>query len=599
MLRRLLPLISGLAALTACASAPDTVPDPQPALPGEIVYRVLIDRFDNADPANDRGGIVGGRLDHGFDQARPHFYHGGDLAGVARRIPYIENLGATAIQLSPLFANRPVVGPRGQERASFHGEWLADLTRLDPHLGTMADLRALTDAARDRGIKIYVDVVLNGTSDLIAYEGCDDSACDYRNIATYPYTTRGDAFAGAINPGFERGAFVDHRALTDPRWAFVPRGPEADARAPSWLQDPTHYHQRGHTTPGAMGEARRNGDWPGQDDLFTEHPVVSGGLIAAYRCLIDEGGVDGFRILDADGLNAAFLTDFEDAMARAAAAQGRDFFVWGEVTATSAAALARFVRDGGLPLVADAGFENAVGAFVSGGSAREFARVFGADALHAQAGIRLPTAISSFEKARLAGAVRLEMPDIGDDELFDRVRLGAVLLLTGRGTPVLYMGDEQGFGGTADATAQDMFANRTSPYRGEDLIGTNRTAADDNFDPSHAYYRFIAELTKLRRALPELSRGEHIVRLAPDGPGLFVFSRTLGIGEEGAEVVIAVNTSNARQEGFAPVGPHADTFEALAGYCASGTAARGSYPISVPARSFVMCRSAWAPDTAP
>lgn len=59
-----------------------------------------------------------------------------------------------------------------------------------------------------------------------------------------------------------------------------------------------------------------------------------------------------------------------------------------------------------------------------------------------------------------------------------------------RGVPVTYYGDEQGFtgdGGDKDAR-QDMFPSQVPSYNDDDLIGTDKTTADDNFDPSHPLY---------------------------------------------------------------------------------------------------------------
>ena len=62
-----------------------------------------------------------------------------------------------------------------------------------------------------------------------------------------------------------------------------------------------------------------------------------------------------------------------------------------------------------------------------------------------------------------------------------------------RGQPVIYYGDEQGFtgdGGDKDAR-EDMFANEVPVYEDNDLIGTDETTSDDNFDRNHPLYRTI------------------------------------------------------------------------------------------------------------
>ncbi|MCE3543981.1 hypothetical protein LXJ56_27780, partial [Escherichia coli] len=91
------------AALAACcattAAAQRATPAPTPMsaradyrarLPqDEVIYFLLPDRFDNADPSNDRGGLTGDRGVTGFDPTAKGWYHGGDLKGVTRRLDYI------------------------------------------------------------------------------------------------------------------------------------------------------------------------------------------------------------------------------------------------------------------------------------------------------------------------------------------------------------------------------------------------------------------------------------------------------------------------------------------------------------------------------
>jgi glycosidase len=71
-----------------------------------------------------------------------------------------------------------------------------------------------------------------------------------------------------------------------------------------------------------------------------------------------------------------------------------------------------------------------------------------------------------------------------------------------RGTPVIYYGDEQGFvGDGGDKLArQDMFPSLVPEYNDDDLIGTNATTADDNFDPTHPLYQALAGYATVRQA---------------------------------------------------------------------------------------------------
>ena len=184
---RALALAAGLA-LVMPAAAQDLRQRPPE---DEVIYFVLPDRFANADPANDTGGIRGDRLRHGFDPTHKGFYHGGDLKGLIARLDYIQSLGATAIWLAPVFKNKAVQGAPGEETSGYHGYWITDFTTVDPHLGSEADFKALVDAAHERGMKVYMDIIANHTADVIHNVECGDRACDYRGRADYPYSTVG------------------------------------------------------------------------------------------------------------------------------------------------------------------------------------------------------------------------------------------------------------------------------------------------------------------------------------------------------------------------------------------------------------------------
>ena len=90
-----------------------------------------------------------------------------------------------------------------------------------------------------------------------------------------------------------------------------------------------------------------------------------------------------------------------------------------------------------------------------------------------------------------------------------------------RGQPVVYYGDEQGFtgdGGDKDAR-QDMFASRVPSYNDDDLIGTDATTAEANFDTAHPLYRRIAELAALRERYPALADGARCTATRAAAPG--------------------------------------------------------------------------------
>lgn len=106
-----------------------------------VIYHVFIDRF----------ATTGGQPFHTPDT--PGGLYGGTLRGVCERLDYIASLGATCLWLSPLFPS-----------PSHHGYDATDYTSVEPRLGTAEDLRALTDAAHERGMRVILDYVVNHMS---------------------------------------------------------------------------------------------------------------------------------------------------------------------------------------------------------------------------------------------------------------------------------------------------------------------------------------------------------------------------------------------------------------------------------------------------
>ncbi len=577
----------------------------------DIIYFVLPDRFENGDHGNDRGGLPGGPLDHGFDPARKGFYHGGDLKGLADRLDYVAGLGATAIWLGPIYRNKPVQGPPGAETAGYHGYWITDFTDVDPHFGTRDDLKRLVEEAHARNIKVYLDIIVNHTADVIRYEECHGAdaapglaapgACPYRSKADFPYNRRGGRDGPAINPGFAGGPGHDQThenfsTLSDPSYAYMPlvAADERDIKVPAWLNDVTLYHNRGDSA--WHGENAVYGDFLGLDDLFTENPRVRDGFIDIYKQWITDFRIDGFRIDTAKHVNADFWPVFNAAMIAHAEGLGiPNFYIFGEVYSGDPVELARFTRLHGFPAVLDFAFQEAVVDMLARGAPGErLGQVFRADALYSggEEGARqLPTFIGGHDAGRFAHFIRAANPGIAEEALADRTLLGHALMMFARGIPVIYYGDEQGFagdGGDQDAR-EDMFPSRVAAYNDNDLVATDRTTADSNFDTRHPLYRAISDLARIYHAEPALRRGHQAVRLADRSAGLFALSR-IAPGE-GGEILFAANMTDAPRAVRIEVDSRSEEWTSLSGTCNRHSADPALYDIDLPARSFVLCKS--------
>lgn len=562
----------------------------------EVVYFVLPDRFANGDTANDRGGIKGSRLNHGFDPASKGFYQGGDLKGLTARLDYIQKLGATAIWLGPVYRNKPVQGGPGQESAGYHGYWITDFTQVDPHFGTRADMKAFVAAAHARGMKVYLDIITNHTADVIKYRECPKNDCAYRSKADYPYSTRGGVTGTPINPGFagdNQRTAENFARLTRPDYAYTPHVPdrEAKAKVPDWLNDPVYYHNRGDSA--FKGESSLYGDFSGLDDLFTEHPRVVKGFIDIYGAWIDAFGIDGFRIDTARHVNPEFWQAFVPAMRARAKAKGiPNFHIFGEVFDPDPGMLARFTRVDGYPAVLDFAFQSSATDAISGKTGTDrLARLFALDALYeggAAAAMQLPTFLGNHDMGRFAHFVRAARPGASDDEILQRVTLGHALMFFARGVPVIYYGDEQGFAG--DGVDQDaretLFASKTPVYLDNRLVGTTATHATDNFNAGHPLYQAIAGMASLRQRYPALRRGAQTVRAQSETPGLFAITRR---DARGGEILIAYNTSQQPVTAQVEVDSASRQWTGLHGQCASAATAPDSYAVSIPPLDYIIC----------
>jgi glycosidase len=611
-------LTTGLLAatcLTACAAGqPENAPTPieisDRSAADEIIYFVMPDRFENGDTSNDQGGLDGDRLQHGYDPTARGFYHGGDLAGLTQRLDYIQGLGATAIWLTPIFQNQAVQGGPGQESSAYHGYWITDFTRPDAHLGSRDEFRTFVQAAHARGMRVYMDIITNHTADVFAYRECHDpdsplyidpqGQCPYRRIGDYPWTTQGGPDGAPINEGFVGDDPVNQTAanyarLTDPNWAYTPSLPDgAPVRTPDWLNDATLYHNRGESF--WFGESELYGDFSGLDDLNTEHPRVLDGMIDIYKDWITEFRVDGFRIDTAKHVQPEFWVRFSDEIMDHARSEGIEHFhMFGEVYEFDAGQLARYISEAGLPAYLDFAFQGTARGFVVDGEPGDtFQDLFRIDAV-LEGGFAtastLPTFLGNHDMGRMAGFLREAHPDMSDAEMFARLRLANALMFFSRGTPTIYYGDEQGFvsDGGDQLAREDMFASTTDEYNDNNLVGTDASTAERNFDREHPLYQAIASMAELRQTHRTLRRGEQIVRHADNEDSLLVMSRV--DYETGEEYVIAYNGETAAQTIRVEVDGRAGVWESLAGVCPMAGNASGTLALDIPALDYVVCRT--------
>jgi len=131
--------------------------------PDDFIYEIMPDRFANGDPSNDNPPQSPGLL----DRTKPRFYHGGDFQGIIDHLPYLKELGVTALWLTPVYDNVNHLNERekydGAATTDYHGYGAVDFYAVEEHFGTMAKLKELVDNAHRLGIKVIQDEVANHT----------------------------------------------------------------------------------------------------------------------------------------------------------------------------------------------------------------------------------------------------------------------------------------------------------------------------------------------------------------------------------------------------------------------------------------------------
>lgn len=117
----------------------------------DLIYLIMPDRFANGDPSNDR---VAGMREMEINRDSMYYRHGGDLQGIINNLDYLEDLGVTALWMTPVLTN-------DMPQASYHGYANTENYQIDPRFGTVETYRELGKELHKRNMKLVHDVVPN------------------------------------------------------------------------------------------------------------------------------------------------------------------------------------------------------------------------------------------------------------------------------------------------------------------------------------------------------------------------------------------------------------------------------------------------------
>jgi glycosidase len=116
----------------------------------DVIYLIMPDRFADGDRSNDQPPDSNSI----YDRSQPMAYHGGDLRGIRQHLGYLHDLGVTTLWLTPVWKNT---------ESDYHGYHVVDFYALDDHMGTMREYQDLVADAHKLGMKVLIDYVANHT----------------------------------------------------------------------------------------------------------------------------------------------------------------------------------------------------------------------------------------------------------------------------------------------------------------------------------------------------------------------------------------------------------------------------------------------------
>lgn len=508
----------------------------------EVIYQVLTDRFANGDTSNDWG----------VRPADPARYHGGDWKGLEERLDYIQALGATAIWISPIIKNVD----SDASIDGYHGYWTQDLTKLNPHMGDMAALRSMVEAAHARNIKVILDIVTNHVGQVFYYDingnGQPDEAVwgggmpgspiehrmeydpDYEEPFVMSRTSLG--VAGPSPVIFFRDAASNHM----PPVSGYPENSSFDV-----LQDPNAYHRRGRVWNWDEPNQVVFGDFPGGlKDVATEVQAVRDAMFYAYARWLNLVDFDGFRIDTLKHVEHGFWQDFAPRIRRHAASLGKKkFFMFGEAFSGDDQLIGSYTFDEQVDSVFYFSQKYRIDTvFKYGGSTVALKDLFDQRAVNYgtkphENGVELPPTkvLVNFLDNHDVARFLYDKPSV------PALHSALLFLLTEDGIPCIYYGTEQQFaGGNDPANREDLWAK--------------------NYDTSGETFRFIASVLDVRRRYEALRRGDMEFKMWTEdqngagNPGILAYERFIP-DSSAPRVLVVINThDDAAKETIDPQG---------------------------------------------
>ena len=215
----------------------------------DVLYMLMPDRFASSGKYVEKAKQLKGKKIKNADDARlmslnhyvvdrsqPSLRHGGDLEGIRQHLDYFNELGVTALWLTPVLENNSPDNEAGY--STYHGYATTDYYRVDPRFGTNADYRRLVDEAHQKGLKVVMDMIFNHCG--FEHPWVADQPCkDWLNLPEWLVDSKGSSVPNAkfqqtsykLTPVKDPYASEVDLKETVEGW-FVPTMPDLNQRNP-------------------------------------------------------------------------------------------------------------------------------------------------------------------------------------------------------------------------------------------------------------------------------------------------------------------------------------------------------------------------------
>lgn len=459
----------------------------------DLIYLLMPDRFANGDPSND---VVKGMRETGLSRDSMYSRHGGDLQGLMDHLGYLKDLGVTTTWMTPEIEN-------DEPRASYHGYAVTDYYKIDARFGTNELYKKYVAKSHEMGMKVIKDLVHNhiGTESWL--------------IQDMPMKSWVHQWPKYTNSNFRDAAVMDpHGAASDKRQMLD-----------GWFD-------------------RR------MADVNQTNPYVQNYLTQNHIWWVEYAGIDGFRLDTYPYNDGAYMADW----AKKVKAEFPHFSIFGETLVWSVANQAYFTQgntvnrgfDTQLPGITDAQIKDAIIEALNGkegwtdGVYRLY-NILAQDFMYQDA-TRNAIFLDNHDMSRFYSVV---------NEDFTKFKSGMAMLLTMRGIPQMYYGDEilmKGYSNPDGLVREDFSGGWAGDKK-------NKFTAEGRDKKENEAFDFVRTLATYRKNTPALQTGK-LMQYIPRN-GIYTYFRydaqkTVMIAYNGGEKESTLNTDHfaERTAGF-------------------------------------------------